>query len=658
MAEGIRDELWESGLGKPARLVDERELELGGSSAEASNPDSGINRPAAPERSRGPTQAEILIRLAQSASLFHSPDGTGFADLDVRGHRETWPIRSKAFRRWLAQRFFEETGGATSSEALQSALNLVEARAYFDAPERVVHVRVGGLDGKLYLDLCDDAWRAVEVDCTGWRVIDTPPVRFRRASGMQALPMPVSGGSVAALRSFLNVRSDADFVLVVACTLAALRNRGPYPVIALSGEQGSAKSTFSAVLRALLDPNTAPLRALPREDRDLFIAASNGHVLVFDNVSGLPGWISDTLCRLATGGGFAVRQLYTDQDEVLFDATRPVILNGIEDIVTRPDLADRAVFLTLEPIPEERRRPEAELWAEFEMERPRILGALLGAAVEGLRRLPETRLPKLPRMADFALWAAACEPALWPAGTFWAAYCGNRDEAIEGVIEADPIAAAVRALMAEQPEWTGTASELSNLLADRAGERIAKAKPWPDSPRALSGRLRRAATFLRKIGIETSFEREGHGRTRTIRIMVRPVVLPPQIGPQPSAQSAKCLPMSDSSSADDLAAADLRTVACDADGPISEWEWSVRANQLELNGKNIADGADANTSSQPGSMSDEDSKARFGERAAIREYEGGYSRSEAERLATIDVFGGTGNGGHSYSRRGRAVSAW
>ena len=125
------------------------------------------------------------------------------------------------------------------------------------------------------------------------------------------------------------------------------------------------------------------MRALPREDRDLFIAASNGHVLAFDNVSGLPAWISDTLCRLATGGGFAVRQLYTDQDEVLFDAARPVILNGIEDIVTRPDLADRAVFLTLEPIPEERRRPEAELWAAFEAERPRILGVLLDAVVEG-----------------------------------------------------------------------------------------------------------------------------------------------------------------------------------------------------------------------------------------------------------------------------------
>ena len=308
---------------------------------------------------RGPTQADILVGLAQTAEPFHAPDGTGFADLDVNGHRETWPIRSKGFRRWLTRRFYEETGGAPSSEALQSALNVIEAKAHFDGPEREVHIRIGGFEGRLYLDLADKTWRAVEIDATGWRVIENPPVRFRRAAGMKPLPVPVTGGSIEALRPFLNVKSDNDFVLVVAWALAVLRNRGPYPVMVLSGEQGSAKSTLLAILRSLLDPNTAPLRALPREDRDLFIAASNGHVLAFDNVSGLPAWISDTLCRLATGGGFAVRQLYTDDDEILFDATRPVILNGIEEIVTRPDLADRAVFLTLQPIPEEHRRSGA-----------------------------------------------------------------------------------------------------------------------------------------------------------------------------------------------------------------------------------------------------------------------------------------------------------
>ncbi len=543
---------------------------------------------------RGPTQSDILIELAQTAELFHAPDGTGFADLDINGHRETWPIRAKGFRRWLARRFFEATGGAPSSEALQSALNVIEAKAHFDAPERTVHVRVAGLDGRLYLDLGDETWRAVEIDVAGWRVIDNPPVRFRRAAGMQPLPTPVAGGSVEALRSFLNVRSDADFVLVVAWALACLRNRGPYPVLVLSGEQGSAKSTFSAILRALLDPNTAPLRALSREDRDLFIAASNGHVLAFDNVSGLPAWISDTLCRLATGGGFAVRQLYSDQDEVLFDAARPVILNGIEDIVTRPDLADRALFLTLEPISEERRRPEQELWAAFEAERPRILGALLDAVAKGLAMLPQTRLDKLPRMADFALWATACETALWAPGTFWSAYCGNRDEAVEGVIEADPIASAVRAMMARRPEWTGTASELLGALAEMAGERLAKSKTWPETPRALAGRLRRAATFLRKVGIEIGFEREGRARTRIIRITTGPSPTPetrgaaPSTSSTPSAHQPKLIPFNG------FALPGLRTVGDDADGSKGGNGSIVRANSLKSNGETDADGADSN----------------------------------------------------------------
>jgi hypothetical protein len=544
---------------------------------------------------RRPKQADILIGLAQAADLFHTANGTGFADLKINDHRETWPIRAKGFRRWLARRFYEATQGAPSSEALQSALNVIEAKAHFDAPERAVHIRVGGLDGRLYLDLCDETWRAVEIDTTGWRVIDNPPVRFRRAAGMQPLPIPVRGGSVETLRSFLNVQSDHDFVLVVAWALAVLRNRGPYPVIVLSGEQGSAKSTFSSILRALLDPNTAPLRALPREDRDLFIAASNGHVLAFDNVSGLPAWISDTLCRLATGGGFAVRQLYTDQDEVLFDATRPVILNGIEEIVTRPDLADRAVFLTLQPIQEEHRRPEQELWAAFDAERPRILGALLDAVVEGLKRLPETRLEKLPRMADFALWASACEMAVWPAGTFWSAYCGNRDEAVEGVIDADPIAAAVRAVMATRTEWTGTASDLLGALAEVVGERVAKSKTWPDGPRALAGRLRRAATFLRKIGIEIGFGREGRARTRTINITTaQPSAAPEKPGAQPSTPSAPSAPTPKSIPANGFAAQSLRTVANDADGSGNGKAPTVRANRSKTKAGTAADGADAN----------------------------------------------------------------
>jgi hypothetical protein len=560
--------------------------------------DDAIDEECGDTGGRGPSQADILIGLAADAGLFHAADGTGYVDLEINGHRETWPIRSKGFKRWLARRFYEATDGAPNSEALQSALNVIEARAHFDAPQLAVHVRVAGHDGKLYVDLADDAWRAVEIDEAGWRVVEEPPVRFRRAAGMQPLPVPVTGGSVETLRTFLNVGSDADFVLVVAWALAVLRNRGPYPVIVLSGEQGSAKSTFSAILRSLLDPNSAPLRALPREDRDLFIAASNGHVLTFDNVSGLPAWISDTLCRLATGGGFAVRQLYTDQDEVLFDAARPVVLNGIEDIVTRPDLADRAIFLTLEPIPEDRRRPEKELWAAFDRVRPQILGALLDAVSAGLRRLPETKLEKLPRMADFALWATACETAIWDEGTFRRAYAGNRDEAVDSVIEADPIGSSIRSLMESRTEWTGTASDLLGALSEEVGERIAKTKTWPATARALSGRLRRAATFLRKIGIDIEFNKEGRARTRIIRISCAA----DSAGSAPSRPSAPSAAMAKVAHGNGSEATRVRTVTppADANGKSAE-KATVRENPRNPAVADDADGADGKSREQSAS---------------------------------------------------------
>jgi hypothetical protein len=449
--------------------------------------------------------------------LFHTPTGVAFADFITDGHRETWPIRSKHFRNWLRRCYYKATGAAAGTAVIGAALNLLEARAQFDAPERAVSIRVAEHAGRLYLDLADEHWRAVAIGPDGWRVLGCPPVRFRRAPGMLPLPVPERGGSIEALRSFLNLSNQSDFVLVVAWLLAAFRSGGPYPLLAISGEQGSAKTVLSKLLRALVDPNVAAVRALPREERELMIAANNGHLLAFDNLSGLFPWLSDALCRLASGGSFAVRQLYTDEAEVLFKAARPTLLNGIEDVIGRPDLADRAIFLQLEPIRDEQRRSESELWRQFELARPAILGALLDAAAQGLKAMGSVHLDRLPRMADFALWATACETALWPPGTFTRAYTANRKAAIDGVIDADPIAACVRGLMSERSSWTGSAADLLRVSIDR-NRQTRDSTSWPKNPRALAGHLRRVQTSLRTLGIDISFSREGRAGSRVIRI--------------------------------------------------------------------------------------------------------------------------------------------
>jgi hypothetical protein len=471
--------------------------------------------PNAAKQQRQPKAADVLIALSVEAEVFHAPDGTGYATVPVDNHLETWAIRSKGFRRWLAREFYTQTSSAPNSDALQSAINVIEARAEFGGDQRPVYVRVAAHDGRLYLDLADAKWRAVEITSTGWQVINNPPVRFRRSAGMLPLPEPVQGGKIEELRRFLNIRNDDDFVLAVTFILAALRERGPYPVLDLIGENGAAKSTFTAVLRKLIDPNSAPLRSLPREDRDLFIAAMNSHLQAFDNVSKMPDWISDTLCRLATGGGFATRQLYYDQDEVLFDAMRPIILNGIADIIGRPDLADRSIFLTLINIPDDKRKAEKEFWSDFERAHPCILGALLDGVVHGLRQLPNTRLNRMPRMADFALWAVACETAFWKSGTFSKVYAQNRDDAVDRVIEADLVATAIQSFMAARAEWKGTSSALLGSLKEEKaiGEDQTRLKEWPSSPRAFSGRLRVAAATLRRVGIEVAF-----GKKRVITL--------------------------------------------------------------------------------------------------------------------------------------------
>jgi hypothetical protein len=432
---------------------------------------------------------------------------------------ETWPIRSKRFRGWLRRRYYEATGSALGAQTISSELDLLEARAQFDAPERSVHVRIAEHDGHIFLDLADEHWRAVEIGPDGWRVNNCPPMRFRRPAGMLPLPVPERGGSIEDLLPFLNLSSRDDFVLVVAWLLAMLRPSGPYPLLAISGEHGSAKTVLSKMLKALIDPNVAPVRALPREERELMIAANNGHLLAFDNASNLPTWLSDGLCRLASGGSFAVRQLYTDDDEVLFHAARPLLVNGIEDVISRADLADRGIFLTLAPIDEHHRRSESGLWREFEIARPRILGALLDAAVRGLQALPTVRLTSLPRMADFALWATACGTALWPAGNFARAYDTNRKAAVEGIIQLDPVAVCVRKLMAERSSWAGTASDLLRAANNLAGDDVSKKSAgWPKHPTALAGRLRRAQTFLRVLGIDMTFSREGRAGSRIIRM--------------------------------------------------------------------------------------------------------------------------------------------
>jgi hypothetical protein len=504
---------------------------------EAADPkdDSSPDTDQEDERAKQP---DVLIKLARAnAEFWHSADSTAFVDINVEKHRETWLLRSRNFKLWLNRQYYKSRHSAPNSDAVQNALSVLEATARFDGPELPVSVRIADASGKIYIDLGTLDWSAIEIDGNGWRIVDVPPVRFRRSKGMLPLPVPQPDGDVNALRHFLNVKTGEDFTLIVAFLVAVLRGRGPFVILVITGEHGTAKSTLTRMLRMLCDPNFAPLRSLPRDDRDLFVSANNGYVLAFDNVSKLHVWLSDSLCRLATGGGFGTRELYTDSEEVLFDAMRPIILNGVEDFVTRGDLADRAVALTLAEIPDDKRRDEESFWAEFDHAAPLILGALLDAIACGLKRFPDVKFARKPRMADFAKWAVACEDKLpWTAGTFMRAYEGNRAESIETMLEADGAVLALRAFLEKHDYWEGTAGELLKELNTATTDEAKKTRDWPETPRGMSGALRRGAPGLRKLSYRVEF-RKDISKKRNRLIQLTPPAKVPEQSSEPSEPS-------------------------------------------------------------------------------------------------------------------------
>jgi len=422
----------------------------------------------------------------------------------------------------------------------------LEGRAAFDGPEHEVETRVAEHDDAVYVDLADAAWQAVEIRGSDWRIVTEPPVKFRRKRGTLALPAPVKGGSLEELRDFVNVSGEDAWTLLVGWLVGAFSPQGAYAMLALHGEQGSAKSTTARVLRALIDPNTSDLRSEPREERDLMIAATNGWLLAFDNLSNISPRLSDALCRLSTGGGFAIRQLHTNDEEVLFDAQRPLLVTGIEELATRPDLLDRTIMLELPRIPPDRRRTERAFWEAFEAGRARMLGALLDAVASAVAHRREVEFERLPRLADLAVWVTAAEPALgWERGRFLSALDVNRTAANDVALEASPVGQALRELVEAAP-FEGTASELLGQLEERAGD-ASRPKDWPKNARSLSGHIARLRPNRRSAGIDVEgpVRQAGTGNriwtlTRTSEVCVTTVTTVTEPGESPPQSQIRC----------------------------------------------------------------------------------------------------------------------
>jgi hypothetical protein len=468
------------------------------------------------EDGRNSTQSELLVRLADGLELFHTDQDELFATIFIDNHKENWQLHSKVFKTWLSYEFYKQKRRSPSRQALQDAMGVIEGKAKFDGEKIPVHLRLASFNGKIYLDLANTEWEAVEISPDGWTVTNELPVKFKRPGGMKSLPRPSHDGSLSDLKLLLNLGSNDNFILIVSWLMGALSPKGPYPILILQGEQGSAKTTSARIIRSLIDPCRAPLRTLPKSEHDLMIAAKNSLVIAWDNLSGLSSQLSDALCRISTGGGLSTRELYTDDGEVLFDMTRPIILTGIDQVANRQDLIDRSIILELPAISAEKRQPDDDLREEFKLLHPRILGSLCDAISMALRNSGMEKPHSLPRMADFAQFVLAAEPALWPIGSFMEAYEKNIKGVVEVSLQNDTVATAIEHLLEEENPWEGTPSQL--LRALRAPDEIKRTQSWPKLPNALSKRIKRLSAFLRKANIDVEFKHSGDRKIKITKL--------------------------------------------------------------------------------------------------------------------------------------------
>ena len=444
------------------------------------------------------------------ASLFHDEAKRGYMSVPVGadGVRHI-ALHSSEGRMWLTKLAFEAEGKALSNRALEEVINLLKARAMFGSPMYRTQLRLGGSKDRVIIDLGQEDGRQVIIKAGGWTIGVEREEKLIRSPGFGVLPTPARGESLNKLQRLLGLADDT-WVLVLAFLLACLQPAGPYMILLLEGEQGSGKSFFCKLIKRIIDPNQVEKARLPESERDLMIHAKDYFLLSFDNVSGMKGDLSDALCVLATGGGFATRKLYSDDELFVFDYTRPIMINGIADFANRPDLLERAIPLKLPAIDEDGRKTEQEMLSEFTESLPGILGRLYDIVASGLVARPHVAAPKKLRMADTGRWLTACEPAIGLVpDTFVNALAEAQESVFVERAQTDVVFGRLINVVGTAP-FEGTLQELFERISpDNRGPR----GYFPQTPQHLSRHLARIKPAMAKAGMHfTRLARTSEGR--------------------------------------------------------------------------------------------------------------------------------------------------
>lgn len=496
------------------KVVDNTEIWKTINSADQScNSGTADNSDTAEEGGRA---ADIAVRLVleSKAELFHDERDDPYAVVHLPEGCRILALKSNKFKQWVSHLIWSNEGKAYGTDVLTAAIRALSGMACFDKPLKELSVRSAWAEDNIWLDI--NGMQAICVTPDGWDVVKKPPILFRSFQSQRPLVEPVRGGDIAELLSFVNIQDDHAKLLFMCYLVAALVPDIPIAALVVHGMHGTAKTTLLKVVKNLIDPSAVEVRAAVHDPGEFALAAWQNRVLFFDNLSSVPVWLSDALCRAVTGEGWAKRTLYTDEDTTFFEYKRVVGLAGINLVANRPDLLDRSIILSLAPVSPENRRSEQLFWKQFNEARPRILGGMLDILSGAMKILPNIDLPSLPRLADFTRWAAAVAEVMgYGATTFLDAYVVNVGNQNQAALEASPVAQAVIHFMANSLYWKDTASELLEQLTSLAEKELkinTRTKYWPKAPYILTRRVREVQQNLLAAGIGVEIGRTAQER--------------------------------------------------------------------------------------------------------------------------------------------------
>lgn len=465
------------------------------------------------------TQVETILQLLENngCSVFCDENENVFLVDESSGSKKTFLIESEKSVTFLNYLYYSYSKTSAKKENVLQAIEILKGKALYENPKNMaVHIRVAKYNDCLWYDLGNERNEAVVITDCGWEVVKNPPVLFISHKHQKPQCYPDKNGDVRKVLNYINIKKDQTLFLcwLISCFIPEI----PHVMPIFFGEKGAAKTTTCELLKNIIDPSV--LKTLSIENRDSLMVSLNQHwFLPFDNVSRLSVDMSDIMCRAITGGGVQKRKLYTDSGDCIYTFKRCLAINGINNVVDRPDLLDRSILIELCRISEWERRELLEIEKNFQKDLPSILGGIFNVLSKAMKIYPTVNLKRLPRMADFARWGYAIGEALGGLGNeFLEEYNRNQESHNIEVLNSDVVATLIVEFMKDKAEWTGLISQLHGELSQAAPQCgiNCRGKDFPSQPNVLSRRLGNLKSNLSIAGISFTMKSTMYGKEITI----------------------------------------------------------------------------------------------------------------------------------------------